>query len=105
MKEYVFNSKKLANVQSTLVYSSFLYCYLEYLTQPIASYLTQYRVVLQEKMVGKIYHLNTMAKEAYRSYILAYNAHSMKEIFNVHRLDLQVQLPHHILHYGYFHIS
>ncbi|CAL5186765.1 unnamed protein product [Lathyrus oleraceus] len=60
VKEYVFNSKKLANVQSTL-----------------------------EKMVGKIYHLNTMAKEAYRSYILAYNAHSMKEIFNVHRLDLQ----------------
>ncbi|CAK8534356.1 unnamed protein product [Lathyrus sativus] len=60
VKEYVFNSKKLANVQSTL-----------------------------EKMVGKIYHLNVMAKEAYRSYILAYNAHSMKEIFNVHRLDLQ----------------
>ncbi|CAI8589542.1 unnamed protein product [Vicia faba] len=60
VKEYDFNDKKLANVQSTL-----------------------------EKMVGTIYHLNTMAKDAYRSYILAYNAHSMKEIFNVHRLDLQ----------------
>lgn len=37
-----------------------------------------------------IYHLNTMARDAYRSYILAYNSHSMKDIFNVHRLDLQV---------------
>ncbi|KAK2367956.1 DEAD-box ATP-dependent RNA helicase [Trifolium repens] len=60
VKEYAFDDKKLANVQSQL-----------------------------EKMVASIYHLNTLAKEAYRSYILAYNAHSMKEIFNVHRLDLQ----------------
>ncbi|GAU45908.1 hypothetical protein TSUD_280490 [Trifolium subterraneum] len=59
VKEYAFADKKLANVQSQL-----------------------------EKMVASIYHLNTMAKDAYRSYILAYNAHSMKEIFNVHRLDL-----------------
>ncbi|XP_058725260.1 DEAD-box ATP-dependent RNA helicase 27-like [Vicia villosa] len=60
VKEYDFNDKKLANVQSHL-----------------------------EKIVGSVYHLNTLAKDAYRSYILAYNAHSMKEIFNVHRLDLQ----------------
>ncbi|KEH38007.1 putative RNA helicase [Medicago truncatula] len=60
VKEYAFDDKKLSNVQSQL-----------------------------EKMVASVYHLNTLAKEAYRSYILAYNAHSMKEIFNVHRLDLQ----------------
>ncbi|WVZ20382.1 hypothetical protein V8G54_007704 [Vigna mungo] len=59
VKEYAFDHKKLANVQSHL-----------------------------EKLVAGIYHLNNMAKEAYRSYILAYNAHSMKDIFNVHRLDL-----------------
>ncbi|PIN17445.1 RNA helicase [Handroanthus impetiginosus] len=33
--------------------------------------------------------LHKAAKDAYRSYILAYNSHSMKDIFNVHRLDLQ----------------
>lgn len=41
-----------------------------------------------------IYHLNNMAKDAYRSYIWAYNSHSMKDIFNVHRLDLMVKLSY-----------
>ncbi|XP_050377491.1 DEAD-box ATP-dependent RNA helicase 51 [Argentina anserina] len=60
VKEYEFNEKKLKNVQSQL-----------------------------EKLVGNNYHLNRAAKDAYRSYLLAYNSHSMKDIFNVHRLDLQ----------------
>ncbi|KAL2489660.1 DEAD-box ATP-dependent RNA helicase 51 [Forsythia ovata] len=60
VKEYEFDDKKLANVQSHL-----------------------------EKLVSNNYYLNKSAKEAYRSYILAYNSHSMKDIFNVHRLDLQ----------------
>ncbi|GLT76528.1 hypothetical protein SLA2020_481810 [Shorea laevis] len=60
VKEYEFNEKKLANVQSHL-----------------------------EKLVANNYYLNRSAKDAYRSYILAYNSHSMKDIFNVHRLDLQ----------------
>lgn len=47
--------------------------------------------LFQEKLVANNYYLNQSAKEAYRSYILAYNSHSMKEIFNVHRLDLQVR--------------
>lgn len=45
---------------------------------------------MQEKLVANNYYLNKSAKDAYRSYILAYNSHSMKDIFNVHRLDLQV---------------
>ncbi|KAL0001041.1 hypothetical protein SO802_014822 [Lithocarpus litseifolius] len=60
VKEYEFDQKKLANVQSQL-----------------------------EKLVGNNYYLNQSAKDAYRSYILAYNSHSMKDIFAVHRLDLQ----------------
>ncbi|KAA8541152.1 hypothetical protein F0562_025102 [Nyssa sinensis] len=60
VKEYEFDEKKMANVQSHL-----------------------------EKLVANNYYLNKSAKEAYRSYILAYNSHSMKDIFNVHRLDLQ----------------
>ncbi|XP_030493313.2 DEAD-box ATP-dependent RNA helicase 51 [Cannabis sativa] len=60
VKEYEFSEKKLSNVQSHL-----------------------------EKLVGNNYYLNKSAKEAYRSYILAYNSHSMKDIFNVHRLDMQ----------------
>ncbi|KAB2073134.1 hypothetical protein ES319_A07G063400v1 [Gossypium barbadense] len=60
VKEYEFDEKKLANVQSHL-----------------------------EKLVANNYYLNKSAKDAYRSYILAYNSHSMKDIFNVHRLDLQ----------------
>ncbi|CAA2985305.1 DEAD-box ATP-dependent RNA helicase 51 [Olea europaea subsp. europaea] len=60
VKEYEFDDKKLANVQSHL-----------------------------EKLVSNNYYLNKSAKDAYRSYILAYNSHSLKDIFNVHRLDLQ----------------
>lgn len=37
----------------------------------------------------KNYYLHKSAREAYRSYILAYSSHSHKEIFNVHNLDLQ----------------
>ncbi|KAF8100192.1 hypothetical protein N665_0229s0022 [Sinapis alba] len=60
VKELEFNEKKLLNVRSAL-----------------------------EKYVAKDYNLNKIAKEAYRAYIAAYNSHSLKDIFNVHRLDLQ----------------
>ncbi|CAN1856573.1 DEAD-box ATP-dependent RNA helicase 51 [Linum perenne] len=66
VKEYEFDEKKLANVQPHL-----------------------YLGMLQEKLVANNYYLNQSAKDAYRSYILAYNSHSMKDIFNVHKLDLQ----------------
>ncbi|GLC33048.1 ATP-dependent RNA helicase [Pleodorina starrii] len=60
LNEYDFPSSKLANVQSQL-----------------------------ERLVEKNYYLHQSAKDAFRSTILAYNSHSLKEIFNVHRLDLQ----------------
>ncbi|CAA2958777.1 DEAD-box ATP-dependent RNA helicase 51-like [Olea europaea var. sylvestris] len=60
VKEYEFDDKKIANVQSHL-----------------------------EKLVSNNYYLNKSAKDGYKSYIQAYNSHSRKEIFNVHRLDLQ----------------
>lgn len=46
--------------------------------------------IMQEKIIGENYYLNQSAKDAYRSYILAYNSHSMKQIFNVHHLNLKV---------------
>ena len=59
LNEYEFPTAKLANVQSQL-----------------------------EKLVAKNYYLHSSAREAYRSYLLAYNSHQLKEIFNVHLLDL-----------------
>ena len=41
-----------------------------------------------EELVGKNYYLNRSAKDAYRSYLLAYSSHSLKHIFDVHALDL-----------------
>ena len=43
-----------------------------------------------EKLVDKNYFLNKSAKDAYRGYLLAYASHSLKEIFDVYKLDLQV---------------
>jgi len=60
LNEYDFPPNKLANVQSQL-----------------------------EKLVEKNYYLHQAAKEAFRSYILAYNSHSLKDAFNVHSLDLK----------------
>ncbi|CAN6308862.1 unnamed protein product [Urochloa humidicola] len=60
LTEYEFNQKNVPNLQSHL-----------------------------EKIVGDNYFLNQSAKDAYRSYVLAYDSHSMKDIFNVHQLDLQ----------------
>jgi ATP-dependent RNA helicase DDX18/HAS1 len=60
LNEYEFPPNKLANVQSQL-----------------------------ERLVEKNYYLHTAAKEAFRSYILAYNSHQHKDTFDVHALDLK----------------
>lgn len=60
LNEYEFPDNKIANVQSQL-----------------------------ERLIEKNYYLHQSARDAYRSYLLAYNSHQMKDIFNVHRLDLQ----------------
>jgi hypothetical protein len=46
-----------------------------------------------ERLVEKNYYLHQSARDAYRAYILAYNSHALKDIFNVHRLDLAVSEP------------
>eukprot|EP00884_Botryococcus_braunii_P014671 jgi/Botrbrau1/23204/Bobra.0041s0048.1 len=60
LNEYEFPVQKIANVQSQL-----------------------------EKLVSNNYYLHTSARDAYRSYVLAYNSHRLKNIFNVHLLDLK----------------
>ena len=60
LNEYDFPAKKLSNVQAGL-----------------------------ERHVAKNYYLNRSAMDAYRSYLLAYASHSLKNIFDVHKLDLQ----------------
>lgn len=60
LNEYEFPPNKLANVQSQL-----------------------------EKLVEKNYYLHQAGKDAMRSYLLAYNSHSLKDAFNVHSLDLK----------------
>lgn len=41
-----------------------------------------------ERLVEKNYALNVSAKEAFRSYVRAYNSHGLKDIFDVKTLDL-----------------
>jgi ATP-dependent RNA helicase DDX18/HAS1 len=57
--EYSFPVSKLANIQSQL-----------------------------ERVIEKNYHLHRSSRDAYRSYLHAYAAHSCKECFDVHTLDL-----------------
>jgi len=60
LNEYTFPPNKIANVQSQL-----------------------------EGLIGKNFHLHRSSRDAYRSYLHAYSAHSLKDIFNVYSLDLQ----------------
>ena len=60
LNEYEFPAHKVANVQSQL-----------------------------QRLIEKNYYLNKAARDAYRSYLLAYASHSQRDIFNVHELDLQ----------------
>jgi ATP-dependent RNA helicase DDX18/HAS1 len=57
--EYSFPVSKLANIQSQL-----------------------------ERVIEKNYHLHRSSRDAYRSYLHAYAAHSQKDCFDVHKLDL-----------------
>ncbi|KDO26135.1 hypothetical protein SPRG_08496 [Saprolegnia parasitica CBS 223.65] len=59
LSEYDFPTKKVANVENQLM-----------------------------KLVEKTYYLHKSAKEAYRSYLLAYASHGLKNIFDVGTLDL-----------------
>lgn len=59
LQEYELSWKKVANIQPQL-----------------------------EKLVAKNYALNISAKEAFRSYIRAYNSYGLKEIFDTSTLDL-----------------
>jgi len=43
-----------------------------------------------EKLIEKNYHLNMSARDGYRSYLQAYSSHSLKDVFNVNELDLQL---------------
>ncbi|KAJ5732567.1 ATP-dependent RNA helicase has1 [Penicillium malachiteum] len=41
-----------------------------------------------EKLIGQNYYLNKSAKEGYKSYLQAYASHSLRSVFDVHKLDL-----------------
>ena len=59
LNEYEFPASKIANVQSQLT-----------------------------KLVEKNFYLSKSARDAYRSYLLAYASHGLKQVFDVHKLDL-----------------
>lgn len=41
-----------------------------------------------EKLIEKNYFLHLSAKEAYKAYVRAYASHSMKNVYDVEKLDL-----------------
>lgn len=41
-----------------------------------------------EKLIEKNYYLHKSAQEAYKSYVRAYDSHSLKQIYNINTLNL-----------------
>jgi len=60
VNEYTFPENKVSNIQQQL-----------------------------ERLIEKAYHLHRASRDAYKSYIHAYAAHSLKDCFEVDKLDLQ----------------
>ena len=60
LNEYEFPQHKLANIQDQF-----------------------------DKLIEKNYYLHKAAYEAFRSYLHAYNSHSLKQVFDVLNLDMQ----------------
>jgi ATP-dependent RNA helicase DDX18/HAS1 len=60
LNEYEFAASKVANVHAQLT-----------------------------RLIEKNYYLNKSGREAFRSYLMAYASHGLKDIFDVHELDLQ----------------
>ena len=46
------------------------------------------RLFQLQQLVSKNYFLHTSAKDAFKSYIRAYDAHHLKDIFNIETIDL-----------------
>lgn len=42
-----------------------------------------------ERLMSKNYYLYQSSREAYRGYVLSYQSHSLKDCYDVHKLDLQ----------------
>ena len=42
-----------------------------------------------EKLIAKNYFLHISAKEAYKSYVRAYDSHHLKNIFDIDTLDVE----------------
>jgi len=68
--------------------------YLKEANVPLSEYTFPANKIAQvqaqfECLIAKNFHLHRTSRDAYRTYLHAYAAHSLKDIFNVHALDLQ----------------
>ncbi|GFP91274.1 dead-box ATP-dependent RNA helicase 51 [Phtheirospermum japonicum] len=54
-----------------------------------------------EELVSDNYDLSKSARDAFRSYVLAYRAHYMKEVFNVHGIDIRAVAASFCFTYAY----
>ncbi|ESO07661.1 hypothetical protein HELRODRAFT_98414 [Helobdella robusta] len=71
--------------------------FLDYLKEakvPLSEYEMKWNKVSNiqsqlEKLLGKNYYLHQAAQEGYKAFIRSYVSHSLKTIFDVHKLDLQ----------------
>jgi ATP-dependent RNA helicase DDX18/HAS1 len=68
--------------------------FIQYLTKarvPLVEYDLPKLINIQaqlEKLIASNYYLNRTAKEGFRSYLAAYAAHSLRSVFDVHKVDL-----------------
>lgn len=56
--------------------------------QPDGFTLINFLIPQLEKLIEKNYYLHKSAQEAYKSYVRAYDSHSLKQIYSVNTLNL-----------------
>lgn len=96
LSEFEFSWAKISDIQSQVSLSIYTpnkwLKHLLNLSNLVAEVLTAFPlsccVCQLEKLIEKNYYLHKSAQEAYKSYVRAYDSHSLKQIYNVQTLNL-----------------
>lgn len=89
LSEFEFSWSKISDIQSQVSLPTLRCVLFKKGRLSLKDQLISFFFVLQlEKLIEKNYYLHKSAQEAYKSYVRAYDSHSLKQIYSVNTLNL-----------------
>lgn len=89
LSEFEFSWTKISDIQSQVKNFDSAFSIIFFFPNVFeANHVDPARVRQMEKLIEKNYYLHKSAQEAYKSYVRAYDSHSLKQIYSVNTLNL-----------------